>query len=330
MSQERSSSFRAVFFGTPAIAVPALEALHAMAEVTCVVCQPDKPAGRGLELAAPAVKQRALALGLRVEQPAKIRTPEFARWLRDERADVALVMAYGRILPRELLEAPRAGCINLHASVLPKYRGAAPIQWAVISGERETGISLMQMDEGCDTGPIFTIRRLAIGADETSGELGERLAVLAARVVREDLPRALSGELRAERQPEGATAAPKLEKEHGLVDWRAPAARVHDLVRGVSPWPGAYGFAPAAAGRGGAEAAPRRLKLLETRLTEGEGRRGAPGQVLRIDRAGAEVACGTGSVLVVRAQLEGKKPLPAVELAAGRAIAVGAVLGGAG
>src|SRR6187549_3991860 len=139
---------RAVFFGTPAIAVPALEALHELAELVAVVCQPDRPAGRGLELHAPPVKERALSLGVPIVQPEKIRTPEFAAWLTAQRADVALVMAYGRILPRELLVAPRAGCINLHASILPRYRGAAPINWAIIEGERETGISLMQMDEG--------------------------------------------------------------------------------------------------------------------------------------------------------------------------------------
>ncbi len=167
---------RALFFGTPSIAVPALEALHAIASVVGVVCQPDKPAGRGLELRAPPVKARALELGLTVVQPAKIRTPELASWVRDAGADVALVIAYGRILPPAVLEGPRRGCLNLHASILPKYRGAAPITWAVVRGEAETGISLMQMDEGMDTGPVFSIHRTPIGPETTADDLSSSSA----------------------------------------------------------------------------------------------------------------------------------------------------------
>lgn len=184
---------RAIFFGTPDIAVPSLEALREVAEVVAVVCQPDRPAGRGLELRAPPVKERALALGFEVVQPEKVKTPEFAAWVEARKADVALVIAYGRILPKAVLEGPRRGCMNLHASLLPRYRGAAPIQWAIVRGETETGVCLMQMDEGMDTGPVFTRRAIPIGRDETAGELGGRLGRLAAELVREDLPRAVAG-----------------------------------------------------------------------------------------------------------------------------------------
>ncbi|MCC6522826.1 MAG: methionyl-tRNA formyltransferase [Polyangiaceae bacterium] len=316
-----SEPFRAVFFGTPAIAVPALEALHALARVVGVVCQPDKPAGRGLTLQAPPVKSRALALGLTVVQPEKIRTPDFARWLRDCHADVALVLAYGRILPRELLLVPRRGCVNLHASLLPKLRGAAPINWAIARGETETGISLMQMDEGCDTGPIYSLHRLAIGPDETAGELSDRLAALAAEVVRTELAAVVRGERTPTPQPAEGTLAPKLTREHGLVDWAEPAGRVHDRVRGMTPWPGAHTFV---AGSGSGHG---RLKLLATRLAASAGHEGSPGEIVAIGPAGARVACGAGSVLVLRAQLEGRKALGAVELASGRAIAVGLRLG---
>lgn len=153
---------RALFFGTPEIAVPALEALHEVAEIAAVVSQPDRPAGRGLALRPPPVKQRALELGLEVHQPTKVRTPDFAEWVASKQADVALVMAYGRILTQQVLEAPARGCMNLHASLLPQYRGASPITWAIVHGETETGISLMQMDAGLDTGPVYSMHRLTI------------------------------------------------------------------------------------------------------------------------------------------------------------------------
>jgi methionyl-tRNA formyltransferase len=308
--------FTAIFFGTPEIAVPALEALDAIAEVAAVICQPDRPAGRGLELKAPAVKERALALGLPVHQPQKIKTPELAAWLRALDADVALVMAYGRILPPALLQAPKRGCLNLHASLLPKYRGAAPIQWAVARGETETGISLMEMDEGLDTGPVLVRRALAIGADETAGDLAARLAELAAAVVRDDLPRAVGGEIQAVPQDHAAaTHAPMLSKDDGRVDWSHPATAVHAHVRGMTPWPGAHTTAHG-----------KRFKILATRLGPDERHGAEPGTILRIGED-AVVACGHGTVRLLRGQVEGKKALGAAELAAGRTIAAGMRLG---
>src|SRR5690606_12694290 len=218
---------RVVFFGTPPIAVPSLQALHEIAQVTAVVCQPDRPAGRGLKLHAPAVKLAALELGLPVHQPRAVKSGALANWLETQNADLALVMAYGRILPRAVLEAPRLGALNLHASLLPKYRGAAPINWAIIRGEQETGISLMQMDEGMDTGPVYCRRGLPIPATENAGELAERLAHLAAAVTRTDVPRVVTGDLQAAPQDHAAaTHAPPLDRMLTQIDWTASARSI--------------------------------------------------------------------------------------------------------
>jgi methionyl-tRNA formyltransferase len=311
---------RAIFFGTPEIAVPSLEALAEIAEVTAVVCQPDRPAGRGLELKPPAVKARALELGLPVTQPTKVRTPDFAAWVASREADVALVIAYGRILPKAVLDAPRRGCMNLHASLLPKYRGAAPITWAVVDGETETGISLMQMDEGMDTGPVFAMHRVPIGPDTTAGELSLALGRAAAEVVRSELAKAVDGELVAKPQDErGATHARMLEKVDGRIDFSKSARRVHDHVRGMTPWPGAF-----------TELGGKTFKVLETRVAEGAA--GAPaGTIVVAAKGRVEIACGEGRIALVRGQAEGKKALGAQELVAGRTLVEGARLGsGAG
>jgi methionyl-tRNA formyltransferase len=308
---------RALFFGTPAIAVPSLEALHEVATVAGVVCQPDRPAGRGLVLTPPPVKVRALELGLPVVQPAKVRTPDFAAWVREADADVALVIAYGRILPPAVLAGPRRGCLNLHASILPKYRGAAPITWAVVRGETETGISLMAMDEGMDTGPVLTVHRIPIGPETTADELGVALGALAATVVRADLARAARGEIAASPQDHAAaTTAPLLDKEHGRIRWADAAGAVHDHVRGMTSWPGAF---TALQGK--------TLKVLESRVGSTEGEVAPPGTVVAAGKQGVEVACGAGTLRVLRAQAEGRKALGAAELVAGRTLAAGMVLG---
>ena len=311
MTSERP---RALFFGTPEIAVAALEALVGVCDVPLVICQPDKPVGREQRVEPPPVKRRAVELGLSVHQPVKVRVPEFAALLREQRADVAVVFAYGRILTAEVLRAPRLGCVNLHASLLPKYRGAAPINWAIARGEVETGVCLMQMDEGLDTGPVLTRRAVPIGPDETAPELSRRLAALGAEMVRDELPRLLRGELSPTPQDDAhATFAPILTRAHGRVDWSRPAKEVHDLVRAMTPWPGAH-----------TSLRDRTLKLQTTRVTAGDG---PPGTVLRADKGGVFVACGAGAVELVTAQLEGRKALAGRELAAGRALAVGDVLG---
>jgi methionyl-tRNA formyltransferase len=309
---------RALFFGTPAIAVPALQALAELADIAGVVCQPDRPAGRGLEQKPPAVKVAAERLGLPVVQPTKVRTPDFAQWMRDANADVALVMAYGRILPKEVLEAPRRGCMNLHASLLPRYRGAAPITWAVVRGETETGISLMQMDAGCDTGPVYTRHPIPIGENATADDVARDLAELAAFVVRLDLLRAVAGELPPEPQDDSsATLAPLLTKEDGRIDWTRSALDVHNHIRGMTSWPGAF-----------TRAGEKWMKILESRVGQTEASHAAPGTVLSANRQAFEVTCGSGTIRVLRAQIEGRKPLSAGELLSGRSIHTGMTLAG--
>ncbi len=309
---------RAVFFGSPAFAVPSLDALAEVAEVVAVVCQPDRPAGRGLALTPPAVKVRATARGLPVVQPTTLRTGEVAAWLREQRADVALVVAYGRILPRDVLDAPRLGCVNVHASLLPKYRGAAPITWAVVRGEPETGVTLMKLDEGMDTGPTFARVATPIGPDETAGELGERLATLGADAVRAWLPRYLAGAVTLEPQDGArATTAPLLGKDDGRIDWTRPARAVHDHVRGMSPWPGAS-----------TRLRGKTVKVLATRVVEGSREGAGPGAVLVADKSRVLVACGAGgSVELSRVQLEGKRAIAGAEWAMGRGVAEGDALG---
>ena len=267
-------SFRALFFGSPAFAVPSLDALHALAEVVGVVCQPDKPAGRGLALTPAAVKVRALDLGLPVVQPTKLRTGEFGAWVEAQAVDVALVVAYGRILPRDVLDGPRLGCVNVHASLLPKYRGAAPITWAVVHGETESGVTLMKLDEGMDTGPTFARVVTPVGPDETAGELSERLARLGAEAVTRWLPAYIAGQCPLEPQDGTlATTAPMLEKDQGRIEWSKTARQVHDHVRGMSPWPGAFTSA-----RG------KTLKVRATRVVNGTAEGAAPGQVVESAR----------------------------------------------
>ena len=308
---------RALFFGSPAFAVPSLDALAEVAEIVGVVCQPDRPAGRGLALTPPAVKVRAVERGLPVVQPVKLRTGEFGAWVHEQRADLALVVAYGRILPRDVLEGPRLGCVNVHASLLPKYRGAAPITWAVVHGETESGITLMKLDEGMDTGPTFARIAAPIGPDETAGQLGEHLAVLGANAVREWLPRYLAGDVTLEPQdPTGATTAPMLEKDHGRIDWSRPASAVHDHVRGMSPWPGAFTTA-----RG------KVLKVRESRVVDGTRPGAAPGEVLVADKSRVLVACGAGSLELAGVQPEGKRVITGAEWVMGRGVAEGDVLG---
>ena len=308
---------RALFFGTPSIAVPALSALAEIADIRAVICQPDRPSGRGLEQKPSPVKARAVELGIHVEQPLKVRTPEFADWIRAHDADVALVIAYGRILPPAVLSAPRRGCINLHASLLPKYRGAAPITWAIVRGEAETGISVMQMDEGMDTGPVFTRTAIPIGPEMTADELGVALGQLAAELVGRDLPRIVRGELTAEPQDHAAaTLAPILEKENGRIDFARPARAVHDHVRGMTPWPGAF-----------TSVEGKTLKILESRIGSETAGAAPPGTVIVAGKRGIEIACGAGSLSILRAQLEGRKPLGAAELLGGRALREGQILG---
>jgi len=307
---------RAVFMGSPEFAVPCLEALADLCEVVAVVSQPDKPAGRGLALVEPAVKQRARALGLEVWQPASVRKPPFLDQLRALAPEVAVVVAYGRILPPEVLAVPRHGCLNVHASLLPRLRGAAPIQWAIIRGERETGVTLMRMDAGMDTGPMLLKRSLPIDDQVTAGELHERLAPLGAELLRDGLARLQAGTLVAEAQDDAqATSAPMLDKATGRVDFSHGARAVADLVRGCDPWPTGFTTVDGVV-----------LKLFRPKVVSGSGE---PGVVMGADRDGLIVGCGADSVAFGELQLPGKKRMAAAALLAGRAIARGVRLGAA-
>lgn len=304
-----------MFFGTPAIAVPALKALAEVAEIVGVVCQPDRPAGRGLNLQPPAVKVAALELGFEVHQPVKVKTGNLDEWLRERQLDVALVMAYGRILPPAVLAAPRRGCMNLHASLLPRWRGAAPINWSIMHGDHETGICLMQMDEGLDTGPVYARRAIPIGAEETAGELAERLAQTAVELVREELARTVNGELDAlPQEHEKSSHAPPLERADGALNFSKSSVDLVNLIRGLAPRPGAHTLLNG-----------RPFKIAQARLAEGAVR-GEAGLV-SVEHKRVLVSTVDGAFELCRAQLEGRKELPALELINGRALKAGDILG---
>jgi methionyl-tRNA formyltransferase len=310
---------RIVFMGSPAFAARSLEALIDAHDVALVVTQPDKPRGRGKKLAAPAVKELAAARGLPVIQPASARKadPEsgltLGGRLRQLEADVGIVVAYGKILPREVLEAFPHGCLNVHASLLPRYRGAAPIQRAIIAGERETGVSIMRLDEGMDTGPVLGASRVAIEPDETSGELMDRLAGVGAEALLESLVALEAGRLREMAQDEAAaTCAPMLEKGDGAIDWSEPAEAVRNRIRGVDPWPGAR-----------SRLDDLDLKLFSAYRADGAGE---PGEVIEVGARGLVLACGDGAVGVAEVQAAGRKRMSATDFARGRGLEVGARL----
>ena len=274
---------RVLFYGTPRFALPTLDALLAAHEVVGVVTQPDRPAGRGQRVAPPPVKERAVAAGIPVLQPERLRDPRWLDPLRGVRADVAVVVAFGQILPRAVLDVPARGSINVHASLLPKYRGAAPIAWALIRGEAETGVTTFQMDEGMDTGPILLSERTSIRPGETAGELADRLSLMGARVLIETLARL--GTLSPIPQGDAeATLAPRLRKVDGRVDWREPAPAIVGRVHGCNPWPGAATEAPAG-----------RLTIWRARAVARESDGGTPGTLVEVGGS-VVVAAGAGAV----------------------------------
>lgn len=292
-----------------------------MSDVAAVVTQPDRPRGRGLEISSTPVKTRASELGLRVIQPVKVRTPELARDLGDLFADVAVVAAYGRILPRGLLDAPRLGCVNVHASLLPRWRGAAPVAWAMKNGDRETGVCLMKMDEGLDTGPVLATVRTAIADDDTAGGVLDRLSLLGAELLTRSLPLYVEGKLVAVPQDAAAaTLAPMLDKENGRIDWSEPARRVCDHVRAMSPWPGAFTTLRM-------DDHHARLKVHRARVAAWSDQSARPGGVLQADALGLVVACGEGAVAIDELQIEGRPRLTCGQFLAGRRIPVGTCLG---
>lgn len=286
---------RVVFMGTPDFSVPVLEALHAAHEVIRVYCQPPRPAGRGKKDRPSPVQARAEALGLPVRHPVSLKDAEAQAEFAALGADVAVVVAYGLILPQAVLDMPRHGCLNIHASLLPRWRGAAPIHRSIMAGDSETGVCIMKMEAGLDTGPVLLSEKTGIGAEETTAELHDRLSSMGASLIVTALDRleTLVPEAQAE---EGVTYAAKINKAEARVDWTRPAAEVDRLIRGLSPFPGAW-----------CEIGGERVKLLRSRVVEGEG---AAGQVL----SGFTIACGDGAVEIVEAQREGKKPMKAAEV----------------
>jgi methionyl-tRNA formyltransferase len=234
-------SIRIVFMGSPDFALPSLSALAKLYDVVGVVTQPDRASGRGRELKAPPVKTLALELNIPVMQPEKLRAPEAMTQLREWSPDLIVVAAFGQILKRDVLDLPRYGCINVHASLLPRWRGAAPINAAILAGDEETGVTIMQMDAGLDTGPMLAAKSIRIGRDDTAGSVFETLSTLGADLLVEALPGYLAGNLKPVPQPEvGATYAPMLKKEDGLLDFTRPAVELERRVRAMNPWPGTW------------------------------------------------------------------------------------------
>lgn len=298
---------RLVFFGTPEFAVPSLEALpRAGHRVLAVITQPDRPAGRRQEPASPPVKQRALALGLDVRQPERIRDPEFIRWFGELEPDAGVVVGYGRIIPPAIFRIPRHGIVNVHASLLPRYRGAAPVEWAIANGETRTGVTTIRIDEGLDTGDILLQRETEIGEEETAIELRARLAQMGADLLIETLAGLENGAIQPRPQDHAqATLAPMLRREDGLIDWNRTAEEIARRVRAFVPWPGAYTWL--------------RGKLLHLWRARALGVAGAgPPGTLTVEGERLLAGCGQETVLeILELQLEGRRRMPAAEFLRG-------------
>jgi methionyl-tRNA formyltransferase len=305
-----------LFAGTPEFALPTLDALARSGHrLVGVLTQPDRPAGRGLQPRASPVKRRAAALGVPVLQPARLRDEGFRAALASNLPDLLVVVAYGLILPAAVLALPPLGCVNVHASLLPRWRGAAPIQRAVLAGDERTGVSIMLMEAGLDTGPVYLARATPIGPRETAGELHDRLAVLGAEALMEALPGIAGGSLRAIAQDDAqATYAPRIEKSEARLDWQQPASALERRVRAFNPWPVCE-----------TRLAGARLRVWQARaLSQPAG--AAAGTVVATGREGIDVATGAGTLRLERVQQPGGRPLEAADYARSRALA-GAVLG---
>lgn len=308
---------RTIFMGTPDFAVPCLDRLVSEGhEVVCVVTQPDRPKGRGRTLCAPPVKEAAAARQIPVLQPEKIRNNSFIAQLTALRPEVIVVVAFGQLLPRPLLDLPPLGCINVHASLLPKYRGAAPIHWAVINGESVTGVTTMYMDAGMDTGDMILSDTTPITADQTTGELYEVLKLQGAELLAKTMEAIGNGT--APRRPQDhdlATYAPLLTREVERVNWKQSAAALHNLIRGLSPWPGAYCLYQG-----------KIFKLCRTRISSGEDRSKAPGTIIGLSAQGVIVQTGCGAIELLELQPECRKKMNARDCAGGYCLSDGEVL----
>lgn len=307
-----------IFMGTPDFAVGTLEALiRAGHRITMVVTQPDKPKGRGHALKYPPVKETALAHGLPVYQPEKIRAEESIAYLEQVEADVMVVVAFGQLIPKRILWMKRYGCINVHGSLLPKYRGAAPIQWAVIDGEKESGVTTMQMDEGLDTGDMLLKTVVPLDAKETGGSLFDKLSEAGAKLCVETLARLEKGDLVPEPQGESPTAyASMLTREMGRIDWTKDAGSIERLIRGLNPWPSAY-----------TKYQGKTMKIWAGEILPMSASKGSCGEILEVTKDALIVRTGDGALAVRELQLEGRKRMDAAAFLRGVSVEAGTVLG---
>jgi len=314
------SALRIIFMGTPELAATSLAALlrEPAFVIGAVVTQPDRPKGRDLKLQPSPVKQLALRAGLPVMQPAKAREENFLAALKALQPDLIAVAAFGQILPKSLLELPRLGCLNVHTSLLPKYRGASPIQSAILNGERETGVTIMQMDVGLDTGAILTQRATPIHPEDNAATLHDRLAWLGAELLVETIPAYAAGKIQPRPQAhESATHVAKIKKEDGRIDWSQPAIAIGNRIRAFTPWPGAFTFLPA-------QPQPLLLKLWQAEVVA---QSGTAGEVLSADKTGIVIGCGDGALRVTSLQREGGRRMTAQEFLAGYPLPAGLRLG---
>lgn len=310
-----------IFMGSAELACASLRALHQAEciELLAVVTQPDKPKGRDLKLGPTPVGALAETLVLPLHKPRRARDPEFIELIRSLRPELMVVVAYGQILPQTLLDIPRHGCLNVHTSILPKYRGAAPIQWAIVEGEPETGVSLMQMDAGLDTGPVIAEARTPIHDEDDAQTLHDRLAGLGAELLLRTIPDFIAGRLQPVTQPaEGSTYARKITKEDGRIDWSRPARAIFNQIRGFNPWPVAFTHL-STSGRS------RLLKIWRGRVEERSP--GRPGEILAAGGEELVVACGTGALRILELQPEGSRRMSAREFLSGHPLSAGTVLG---
>ncbi|NLX85939.1 MAG: methionyl-tRNA formyltransferase [Clostridiales bacterium] len=303
--------------GTPDFALASLDKLiDGGYEIAAVVTQPDRPKGRGKKLTPPPVKERALGAGLRVLQPERVKDSGFIEALKELSPDIIIVVAYGQILPEEIINLPAMGCINVHASLLPKYRGAAPINWCIINGESRTGVTTMYMDKGMDTGDILLQRETEIGENETAGELHDRLAALGADLLLETLEGLQRNEVERKAQDHSAaTYAPQLDRETGRVDWNSDAKSIYNLIRGTNPWPGCYTVYKG-----------ERMKLWEAKVLEQKSR-GTAGKVLEAGHGGMLVQAGSGTLLVTKIQMPSSRVMTVDEYLRGNSLETGYILG---
>lgn len=314
------SALRVIFMGTAELSCASLRALCAAPDyqVVAVVTQPDRPKGRDLKLQPSPVKELALRANLPVLQPERARAEDFLAELRARQPDLIAVAAYGQILPQSILDLPRFGCLNVHTSLLPKYRGAAPIQWAMLNDEAETGVTIMKMNAGLDTGDILAQEKTGIVPGDNAETLHDRLAGLGARLLVATIPDYVAGRIQPRPQPaEGASYAPKIKKQDGQIDWRQPARAIWNRIRGLTPWPGAFTSLPA-------QPQPHLLKLWQAEIVAAAG---SPGEILAADKAGILIGCGKEAVRVLMLQREGGRRLAAGAFLAGHPLTAGQRLG---